>query len=239
VITDSNRGIAFMVFDGGYVSDVVLSNLTIQCRRHDWFWWGDGDPIHFNVKRRSEVDGVARANEPPAGAIRNVIIQNVVAHGMGSSLIHGHPDSWLDNVSLGNIQLFVSNDPESPLQKTVDAMQIRYARNLRLKDVTVVWDKPASQKWQTALRVEDAQDIELDGFRGRPASASAPAVAFANVDRATMRRSSAAPGTAVFLDVTGPRSRAIRLVDDDLSAAQQPYHLGAGAKADAVIRVGP
>lgn len=81
VITDSNRGIAFMVFDGGYVSDVVLSNLTIECRRSAWFWWGDGDPIHFNVKRRSEVDGVKRENEPPAGSIRNVLIRNVVARG--------------------------------------------------------------------------------------------------------------------------------------------------------------
>src|SRR5256885_11616842 len=54
---------AFMVFDGGYVSDVVLSNLTIECTRHGWFWWGDGDPIHFNIKRRSEVDGTARQNE--------------------------------------------------------------------------------------------------------------------------------------------------------------------------------
>jgi hypothetical protein len=125
VITDSNRGIAFMVFDGGYVSDVVLANLTIDCRRHDWFWWGDGDPIHFNVKRRSEVDGVARAHEPPAGSIRNVTIRNVVAHGQGSSMINGHPDSWLDGVSLDNIRLFVANDPQSPLQKTVHAMQVR------------------------------------------------------------------------------------------------------------------
>ena len=54
-----------MVFDGGYVSDVVLSNLTIDCRRHDWFWWGDGDPIHFKIKRRSEVDGTPQPNEPP------------------------------------------------------------------------------------------------------------------------------------------------------------------------------
>jgi polygalacturonase len=29
-ITNSNRGIAFMVFDGGIVEDVVLSNLTIE-----------------------------------------------------------------------------------------------------------------------------------------------------------------------------------------------------------------
>ena len=57
VITNSNRGIAFMVFDGGIVEDVVISNVTIETRRFDWFWWGDGDPLHFNIKRRSEVDG--------------------------------------------------------------------------------------------------------------------------------------------------------------------------------------
>jgi hypothetical protein len=239
VITDSNRGIAFMVFDGGYVSDVVLSNLTIQCRRHDWFWWGDGDPIHFNIKRRSEVDGTARANEPAAGSIRNVIIQNVVARGMGSSFINGHPDSWLDGVSLNNIKLIVSNDPESPLQKTVNAMQIRYARNLRMKDVEVIWDKPVSEKWRTALHVEDAQNIELEGFRGGPATAGAPAIRFANVDRATVRNSYAAPGTAVFLDITGAHSRGIRLQGNDLGAAQTPYRLGAGVKQDAVIRVVP
>ena len=105
VITDSNRGIAFMVFDRGYVSDVVLSNMTIDCRRHDWFWWGDGDPIHFDIKRRSEVDGTPQPNEPPAGSIRNVTIRNVIAHGQGTSMIHGHPDSWLDGVSLDNIKL--------------------------------------------------------------------------------------------------------------------------------------
>ncbi len=172
VITDSNRGIAFMVFDGGYVSDVVLSNLTIDCRRHDWFWWGDGDPIHFNIKRRSEVDGTARAHEPPAGAIRNVLIHNVVAHGKGTSMIHGHPDSWLDGVSLSNIKLFVSNDPDSPLQKTVDGLQVRWARHLQLKDVEVIWDKPASTKWRNALSLEDAEDVELSDFRGKPVVSS-------------------------------------------------------------------
>lgn len=85
VITNSNRGLAFMVFDGGVVEDVVISNVTIETRRFDWFWWGDGDPIHFNIKRRSEVDGTRRDNEPPAGVIRNVSIRNVIAHGTGTS----------------------------------------------------------------------------------------------------------------------------------------------------------
>jgi len=239
VITDSNRGIAFMVFDGGYVSDVVLANLTIDCRRHAWFWWGDGDPIHFNVKRRSEVDGVARTHEPPAGSIRNVTIRNVVAHGQGSSMINGHPDSWLDGVSLDNIKLFVANDPQSPLQKTVNAMQVRWARNLNLKDVDVIWDKPASDKWRSALRLGDAQDIELDGFSGRQADAGAPAVEFTNVERVTVRNSKASPGTDVFLGIAGSRTNGIRLFGNDLGAAKVPYRMDAGVNSDAVTHVIP
>jgi polygalacturonase len=239
VITDSNRGIAFMVFDGGYVSDVVLSNLTIECRRSAWFWWGDGDPIHFNIKRRSEVDGVRRRNEPPAGSIRNVLIRNVVARGQGSSMMNGHPDSWLDGVAIENLKLFVSNDPESPLQKTVNAMEIRWARNLKLKDVEVTWDKPSSDKWQSALRLVDVDDVELNGFRGRPAAAAAPAVQFTNVEGVVVRNSKALPGTTVFLGVAGSKTRAIRLAGNDLGAAKTPYRLDAGVKSDAVNRVAP
>jgi hypothetical protein len=105
VITNSNRGIAFMVFDGGIVEDVMLSNLTIETRRFDWFWWGDGDPLHFNIKRRSEVHGTKRENEPAADTIRNVSVQNMVAHGTGASVINGHPTSWLEGVRSNNIKL--------------------------------------------------------------------------------------------------------------------------------------
>ena len=84
IITNSNRGLAFMVFDGGVVEDVVIDNVVIDCRRFDWFWWGEGDPIHFNIKRRSEIDGRTYENEPKAGVIRNVTISNVIAHGQGT-----------------------------------------------------------------------------------------------------------------------------------------------------------
>jgi polygalacturonase len=120
VVTNSNRGIAFMVFDGGVVEDVVISNVTIETRRFDWFWWGDGDPLHFNIQRRSEVDGVKGADEPPAGKIRNVIVQNAIAHGTGASVINGHPSSWLEGVRLDNVKLFVSSNPGAlaPLTST-------------------------------------------------------------------------------------------------------------------------
>jgi hypothetical protein len=172
VIANSNRGIAFMVFDGGVVEDVVLSNLTIETRRFDWFWWGDGDPLHFNIKRRSEVDGTKRANEPAAGRIRNVTIQNVVAHGTGPSVINGHPTSWLDGVRLDNIKLFVSSDPGAPYEHTQIALTVRQARGLRMSNVEIGWERPFAPSWRNGLSLDQVRDAVLDRVEVHPAPGS-------------------------------------------------------------------
>lgn len=189
VITDSNRGLAFMVFDGGYVSDVVISNLTIDCIRYDWFWWGDGDPFHFNVIRRSEIHPeIARPDEPPAGSIRNVLIKNVIARGKGPSVINGHPQSWLDGVTMEDITLIVATDLAAPYQKPGHALTVQRAKNFRLDHVEVIWDEPHADDWQSALYVEDVQGLELSGFKGRQAPGSAhPAVLFNRVADAIIR----------------------------------------------------
>lgn len=169
VISNSNRGIAFMVFDGGIVEDVVLSNLTIDTRRFDWFWWGDGDPLHFNIKRRSEVDGNKRANEPAAGKIRNVIIQNVIAHGTGASVINGHPDSWLEGVRLDNVKLLISADPAAPYEHTATALTVRQTRGLRMSNVEIDWEKPNAATWRNGLSLDQVQDAILDHVEVHPA----------------------------------------------------------------------
>jgi hypothetical protein len=237
VITGSNRGIAFMVFDGGYVSDVVLSNLTIECLRHDWFWWGDGDPIHFNIKRRSEINGQApKENEPPAGSIRNVLIRNVIARGKGSCLINGHPDSWLEGISLENVRLFLSNDPASLLEKAVHAIEFRWAKALKLKDVEVIWDEPGSEKWESALYFQDVQGLELDGFVGRQAKLETemPAVVLNQVEDAIIRDSKARQGTSVFLRIMGDKSRGIYLLGNDFRQAKVPYRIDGDVRSEVI-----
>ena len=165
IITNSNRGLAFMVFDGGIVEDVVIDNVTIDTRRFDWFWWGDGDPIHFNIKRRSEVDGVKHDNETAAGIIRNVTISNVIAHGQGTSMIRGHPDSWLKGIRLNHVRLFVSHGTEAPYESTTAAMTLEYARDVAMNDVEIAWEEPHAASWQTGLVVNQVEDLLLDGAR--------------------------------------------------------------------------
>jgi hypothetical protein len=190
VITNSNRGLAFMVFDGGVVEDVVISNLTINTPRFDWFWWGDGDPIHFNILRRSELDGKKHENEPPAGKIRNVSISNVIAHGTGTSTMNGHPDSWLENIRLENVQLFLSHDPAAPYESTRTAIALRHARNFSMRDVEIRWERPYSNTWRSGLTAQDVADLRLDALaiEAAPAS-SAPVIELIDAQNVTLRSS--------------------------------------------------
>jgi polygalacturonase len=237
VITDSNRGIAFMVAEGGYVQNVVLSNLVINTHRFDWFWWGDGEPIFFMIERHSEMRG--QPDEPgelPAGSIRDVIIRNVIAHGQGSSVITGHPQSWLSNISLENVKLFLSTDPAAPYDKAVNAIQVRYARDLKMKDVEVTWEKPKWQNWQSALYLEDVAGVRLEGFVGGPAKPQTdiPVVVFDKVDGATVRSSRARPGSRVFVKVKGASSRGVTLTGNELYDVDKPYDLDIGVRKGSV-----
>jgi polygalacturonase len=216
-ITNSNRGLAFMVFDGGIVENVVIENLTIDTRRFDWFWWGDGDPIHFNIRRRSEVDGVKRENEPAAGIIRNVTISNVIAHGQGTSMMRGHPDSWLEGIRLNHIRLFVSHGADAPYESTAAAMTLEYARDVEMNDVEIHWEEPHAATWQSGFVVDKVQDLTLDGVRIDAAPGSnQPALRLDEADGVWVRQS-----RIPSIDVSGS-SRAVRLLDTDSKITEGP-----------------
>ena len=236
VITDSNRGIAFMVTMGGYVENVVLSNLVVNTHRFDWFWWGDGDPIYFMIETQAEQTGQPQAHDRPAGSIRHVMIRNVIAHGQGTCLITGHPTSWLDDVSLENVKLFISTDPKSPYDKSIHAMYFQYAKNLKLRDVEVNWEKPAWEKWQSALSFEDVDGLKVDNFLGGPAKPQTddPAVVLDKVEDAVISNSRARPGTTVFLRVKGAQSKGIYLFGNELHDAAKPFVADANVKEGTV-----
>ncbi len=184
VITDSNRGIAFMCFDGGVVENVVISNLTIECKRFDWFWWGDGDPLHFNLIQRHEIDpNMDKSKEPAVGKMRNILLKNIFARGIGACLVHGHAGSLLENVAMENVRLEIVSDAESPLQKSPVALTIENAHNLKLKDFEIVWDKPVAPAFRSALLVQNVDGLTLDNVSAPPApnDSSEPAIVFKQV----------------------------------------------------------
>jgi hypothetical protein len=201
VITDSNRGIAFMTFDGGSVSDVVISNCTIDCRRFDWFWWGDGDPLYFMSRRRfSELHPELKRLDPPAGAIRNVTLSNIIAHGKSRCLLRGHPEQWMEGVRMNGVRLFLSADPKADYNKEGSGLTVKYARDFEMHHVEVIMEDPGTPKWKSPLAFEDAENILIEGFRGRlPKGSKEPAISLVNVKGAVIRNSRVEPNDATLL----------------------------------------
>lgn len=236
VITDCNRGITLQIEAGGTIEDVIISNLTMYLHRFDWFWAGHGNAFNFEIKTPSEWNEVPpKPDDPGPGLIRNVTIQNIIAHAQGSSLIAGHQDPahYLENVTFENIKMFLSTDPTAPYDESVHALTFQNARNLTVKGVEVFWEKPALDRWKSAISFENIDGLELNGFAGRQAwpDQDTPAVALDNVTNAFVLNSRATEGTNVFLGVTGEGTKSIGLLSNDFRAAKVPYKLSGVAQS--------
>ena len=239
-IFDSNRGLTLQIATGGDISNVVISNITMDLHRFDWFWAGDGNAFNFELRRLSEWnDEAPKPGEPGPGSIHNVIIHDVVVHCQGESTIYGHRDSWLNGVTFENIKFFISSDPKSPYDTAKNAISFRWVKNLKLRNIEVNWEKPSYDKWESALSLEDIDGLQVDGFSGIAAwpERDAPAIALRQVENATLRNMEASPGNNVFLGVSGEKSRDIHLLENNFRDAKVPYKLDAEVKPEAVIAV--
>ncbi len=228
-IRSANRGLGIMIRGRGNVSDVIFSNLTMECKRYDWFWWGDGDPFLFIVEE-SIYPELEMRYKKPLGTMKNILIADVIIHCKGSGIFYGHPDSYLENITLDNVIMEISTDT-ARVQKAINALSFKKASGIRIKDVEVRWAKPESKKWECALYLEDIRNLLLDNFSGRQSKdrTEHPAVALKQVKHAMLRGCRALPATSIFFQFTGAGTRDIHLFGNDFTQAAIPYRIGGGA----------
>ncbi len=213
VIRGSNKGFGINIQDGATVEDLLIANVTMDLSRRHWNWWGSAEPFYFVLKRRTP--------ESRLGAVRNVVVKDIVARAQGTARILGHAERPLENVTLSGIQLFMT--PEStPDKRATHGLVAEGVDRLRIRDLEVRWaeDDP-EPRWQSAVVIRKARDVELSGFVGRsaPGAADVPAVVMEDVDGALVHGCRTLPGR--FLHVGG-NSRAIHLIGNDFSATRVP-----------------
>jgi hypothetical protein len=82
-IRNSNKGFGINVQDGATVSDIIITNLTVETSRRHWNWWGSAELCKFVLKKREEISRL--------GQIRDIVILNILSHTRGTSTIRGAP----------------------------------------------------------------------------------------------------------------------------------------------------
>ncbi len=213
-ISNTNRGIGIFVRDGATVDRVIFSNLTIECNRKHFNWWGDGDPIRFVLLKRDAKSRV--------GSIKNVLVQNVIATGQGTSLIAGFNDNLkenlpskdLENITLSNVSIRMQAEVLAD-KRAAQGLLLAHVNGLKLSNVNISWDtEPTEPRWTHAIEINDVANAHLNGLnirQGLFTKDSVAALRMHNVRQATLVQNVAAPGTGIFMRVTGSNTRQLEV----------------------------
>ncbi len=205
VIRNSNKGFGINVQDGGVVSDVIVSNLTVDTARRHWNWWGSAELCKLVLKKRTPASQL--------GAIRDITVSNVIARVRGTSTIVGHAERRIENVRLSNIDLTMLPE-NAPDKRADDALLIESASGVRVRDLSVRWSEEETEpKWRSALVLRKVSDVDVDGFKGRqglPGSNAAP-ILVEDVNRGAIRNSEATAGSRRLVHVAGTATRDITI----------------------------
>ncbi|MBX5087905.1 polygalacturonase PglB [Rhizobium lentis] len=96
-VSASNRALGIFSRDGGRISNVRFSRIAVECRETPDGFWGSGEALTVNV-----IDRVA---ERPAGAIENLIVEDVTGRMEGAITVIAAAPSGIRNVSLARIAI--------------------------------------------------------------------------------------------------------------------------------------
>jgi hypothetical protein len=139
---------------------------------------------------------------------------------------------------MDNVKLFIAHDPAAAYDKAVNGLEFRYARNLNLKNIEVLWEGPGFSQWKSALSLRDIDGLTLEGFSGRQAHSmtetEAPAVALDGVRDAVIRNCRAQEGTETFLGFRGKDTEDVALAGNDLRHAAVAYTVEKDARSSAI-----
>ena len=140
------------------ITETAKRTKTIETSRRHWNWWGSAEMCKFVLKKRTR--------DSRLGAIRDIVVDNVIARPRGTSTIIGHAERPIENVRLSNIDITML--PENAVDKrATHALYLEHVRGARIRDLSVRWSEDASEpKWQSALVVRRVSEFEIADFTG-------------------------------------------------------------------------
>lgn len=195
-----------MVRNGGTVEDVFFSNISIECKRRHFNWWGNGDPIWIYLTKKHPT-------KSKVGFIRNVVFENISATGMGTSKIESTEGVRIENIRFSNVNLEMQQE-DYPDKRADHAFYASNVKGLIMKNCNVDWnEKQTEQKWGSALYISDCSDVGISNFRGRQGliDSQNPAVILSNANDVTIQNYVAHESTKTTVKVKGAESKNVTL----------------------------
>jgi hypothetical protein len=227
-----NGGIKLLCVDGGTLSDVVVSDITMDNVRTPIF-------VRLGARLKTFRPG---ATSKPAGEMRDVLIRNVKARAADQAqlmppsgvFITGIPEHRIENLSLENVHMELAGGGTrehagSIVEENIETYPeinrfgprlpaygvfARHVEGLKLSNVSL---KLASSDLRPALVCEDVQDLFCTGWKVSASADAETVIRLESVSGAKIEKLALNGRAGTLVRVNGPGSRGI-LVDPGASS---------------------
>ena len=112
VITRSNRGLGIQNRDEGTVTDVMFSNIIMDCQLWSDVWWGKAEPIYVTSYPRANGNHKDANWRFPkgetvgrCGEVSRIYFNNIVANSENGCFVGGDIEGKVNNVHFCNVRL--------------------------------------------------------------------------------------------------------------------------------------
>ena len=113
VITRSNRGLGIQNRDEGTVTDVVFSNIQMDCQLWSDVWWGQAEPIYVTSYPRANGNHKDANWRFPkgetkgrCGEVSRIFFNNITAVSENGCFVGGDEKGKVNNIYFNNVRLF-------------------------------------------------------------------------------------------------------------------------------------
>ncbi len=160
IIRESNRGIGIQNRDEGTVSNILFSNIIVNCHYFSDVWWGKAEPIYVTAFPRATVDSKdGNVRFPPgatqgyAGEVHNITFSNIRCTSENGIFIAGDTPGKVHDITL--------NDVDLTLVKTTDYPSGRYDKRPCDGDEFILADPQG-------ILLDTTNDVNINNFSLHP-----------------------------------------------------------------------
>jgi polygalacturonase len=176
VIYGSNRGIGIFNRDAADIEELIFSNIIIETRLHNGQWWGTGEPIHLS--------SISRFEGEPAGQIKNVQFNNIIATGGQGLILFGQEDNQLKNIGFNSISLKIVKGEETMnyggnvdlrpvadikfaiFKHDIPGLYAQYVDGLSIRGFKLEWGVDLPDFFTHSIECHDVNNLSVIQFNG-------------------------------------------------------------------------
>jgi polygalacturonase len=166
IITKSNRGIGVQNRDEGTVTDVIFSNIIIDCHLFSDVWWGKAEPIYVTAFSRANGNN-KDANwrfpkgkkEGSVGNVSNIFFSNIKCNSENGNYVGGETANKVSRIYFDNVDMQINKTTtiiggvydrrpckvEGIIKVNTAAFYLDSSSNISIRNCSVKWgeNKPA------------------------------------------------------------------------------------------------